>query len=69
MPILKNAEQPARRIRLLLLKGHVLGIKNYDVYYNACNMIVWQLDRLMVVATILSSPLYELDASKGNSEP
>ncbi|NNT92605.1 hypothetical protein [Stutzerimonas nitrititolerans] len=56
MSILKNAEQPARRIRLLLLKGHVLGIKNYDVCYNACNMIAWQLDRLMVVATILSSP-------------
>jgi hypothetical protein len=56
MPILKNAEQPARRIRSLLLKGHVLGIKNYDVCYNACNMIVWQLDRLMVVATMLSSP-------------
>lgn len=55
MGLLKNAEQPVHRIRSLLVKGQVLGISNYYECQNACNMIVWQFDRLQVVFSMLSS--------------
>lgn len=55
MELLKNAEQPVHRIRSLLVKGQVLGISNYHECQNACNMIVWQFDRLQVVFSMLSS--------------
>lgn len=55
MGLLKNAEQPVHRIRSLLVKGQVLGISNYHECQNACNMIVWQFDRLQVVISMLSS--------------
>ncbi len=55
MELLKNSEQPVHRIRSLLVKGQVLGIPNYHECQNACNMIVFQFDRLQVVFSMLSS--------------
>ena len=55
MALLKNSEQPVHRIRSLLVKGQVLGISNYLECQDACNMIVWQFDRLQVVFSMLSS--------------
>lgn len=54
MAVLKTAEQPAHRIRSLLVKGQVFGIPNYHDCQNACSMIVWQFDRLQVVYAMLS---------------
>ena len=52
---LENCEKTVNKLRSLVVKGQVYGIKNYNNCQNACNKIIWQFDRLQVVSIILGS--------------
>lgn len=54
MNSLKASESSVHRIRSLLVKGQIYNIENYEECRNACNLIVWQYDRLQVVYFALS---------------
>ncbi|SFJ77167.1 hypothetical protein [Methylophaga sulfidovorans] len=41
---------------LLLVKGQVLGISDYEQCVTACENVIWQFERLQVVYAVLSSP-------------
>lgn len=55
MESLIHCEGAIHKIRSLVVKGQVFDIENYMDCQNACKLLTWQYDRLIVVYAILSS--------------
>jgi hypothetical protein len=53
---LKPCTEPLSRIRFLVAKGQVFGFKNYNECQNACEMIIWQYDRIAALSYLIGSP-------------
>lgn len=53
MESLNASENSNLRIRSLLIKGQIYGIENYEECMKACNLIVWQYDRLQALRSML----------------
>ncbi|QQX81102.1 hypothetical protein JK628_04310 [Shewanella sp. KX20019] len=52
---LTACDPSVNRIRSLIVKAQVFQIKNFDTCYNACQMLVWQHDRLWAIYSMLCS--------------
>jgi len=50
---LKPCTEHMPKIKSLLTKGQVFGLKNYNKCWNACNMILWQYERIQTLCFMI----------------
>ena len=61
---LKPCRELLAKIKSLLAKGQVFGLENYNNGYNACNMILWQHERIQGFCLMVESGSLNWDNPK-----
>lgn len=58
---IRECNSSVAKIQSLVAKGQVYGLLNYDVCKSTCKMLLWQHERLQVVAIVIGSTTMNWD--------